>query len=87
MLKMNNLTPQERRETVTNAINDLVEDKIGVYPDEQDEFDADLNLDALDVMEIVLDLEDHFNIGVDGDTVDDIVTISDMIEAILEQVD
>ena len=46
----------------------------------------DLNMDSLDVVELAMDVEDEFNIIIEDELLDSIVTIEDLIKVVEQKV-
>jgi acyl carrier protein len=47
-------------------------------------FREDLGVESLDALELVVALEDHFNIALSTDTHEKIITVKDAVDAVLE---
>ncbi|XP_057519193.1 acyl carrier protein 1, chloroplastic-like [Amaranthus tricolor] len=79
-----------KKETVDKVIA-IVKEKLALAADVEVTAESDftqLGADSLDTVEIVMDLEEQFNINVDEDKAQDITTIqqaADVIESLLEK--
>ena len=49
---------------------------------EDSSFENDLGADSLDVFQIIMGIEDAFDIGIDNDEAEKIVTVGDAVEQI-----
>ncbi|MCT4544210.1 MAG: acyl carrier protein [Vallitalea sp.] len=49
-------------------------------------FVDDLNVDSLDLVQIIMALEEEFDVEIDNDQAENIVTINDALEAINQQI-
>ena len=69
-------------------IKEIIVDKLNIDDDIFIDLDTDLmedlNADSLDAVEIIMDIEDEFDITVDEDDVENIRTIADIINYIEE---
>ncbi|MBC2577120.1 acyl carrier protein [Peptostreptococcus russellii] len=69
-------------------IKEIIVDKLNIDDDSFIDLDTDLmedlNADSLDAVEIIMDIEDEFDITVDEDDVENIRTIADIINYIEE---
>lgn len=69
-------------------IKEIIVDKLNIDDDSFIDLDTDLmedlNADSLDAVEIIMDIEDEFDIEVDEDEVENIRTIADIINYIEE---
>lgn len=69
-------------------IKKIIVDKLNIDDDSFIDLDTDLmedlNADSLDAVEIIMDIEDEFDITVDEDDVENIRTIADIINYIEE---
>lgn len=69
-------------------IKEIIVDKLNIDDDSFIDLDTDLmedlNADSLDAVEIIMDIEDEFDITVDEDDVESIRTIADIINYIEE---
>ena len=69
-------------------IKEIIVDKLNIDDDSIIDLDTDLmedlNADSLDAVEIIMDIEDEFDIEVDEDEVENIRTIADIINYIEE---
>ncbi|KIM06211.1 MAG: acyl carrier protein [Sulfurovum sp. FS08-3] len=68
-------------------IRDVVAEQLNVSPDEVKEessFIEDLNADSLDVVELVMALEEKFEIEIPDDKAESILTVADAMKFIEE---
>ena len=69
-------------------IKEIIVDKLNIDDDSFIDLDTDLmedlNADSLDAVEIIMDIEDEFDVTVDEDDVENIRTIADIINYIEE---
>ncbi len=70
-------------------IRDLVAEKVGVDPEEismETSFADDLEADSITLFELVMAIEDEFDIEVDDESIEKIVTVGDIVNY-LEEMD
>ena len=63
-------------------IRDLVAEKVGVEPDEitmETSFADDLKADSITLFELVMALEDEFEIEIDDESIEQITTVGDIV--------
>ncbi len=63
-------------------IRDLVAEKVGVEPDEitmETSFADDLEADSITLFELVMALEDEFEIEIDDESIEQITTVGDIV--------
>ncbi|MHA6280456.1 acyl carrier protein [Salinimicrobium sp. CAU 1759] len=58
--------------------NDLAYQDFG----EETDFIQDLEINSANLVDIVLDVEDEFNIAIDNDSMDNMLTVNDAVEII-----
>mgnify|MGYP003289053400 CR=1 FL=1 len=66
-------------------VKDMLVEKLGVSPEQvtlESEIIKDLGADSLDVVEMLLSLEDNFNVTVTDEQTDNIKTVKDIVEII-----
>ncbi len=64
-------------------VKELISEQLDVAVDEitmQTRFDEDLNADSFEIMELVVKIEDTFNITVDDETLENIATVGDVVQ-------
>jgi acyl carrier protein len=74
---------------VFERIRDLVAEKVGVDPEEismETSFADDLEADSITLFELVMAIEDEFDIEVDDESIEKIVTVGDIVNY-LEEMD
>jgi acyl carrier protein len=72
-------TPEEQKKTITG----IIVDKLGVSADKvtpEADIVTDLGADSLDQVEIVMAVEDAFNIEISDDDAEKIKTVKDIFE-------
>ncbi len=68
-------------------IRDLVAEKVGVEPDEitmDTSFADDLEADSITLFELVMALEDEFEIEIDDESIKQITTVGDIVNYLEE---
>ena len=66
-------------------IRDIIVEQLGVEPDEvteQSSFIDDLGADSLDIVELIMALEEEFNMEIPDEEAEKISTVGDVIEYI-----
>lgn len=74
---------------VFERIRDLVADKLGVEPDEitmETSFADDLLADSITLFELIMTIEDEFDIEVDDESIEQINTIGDIVNYLEESI-
>jgi acyl carrier protein len=73
-----------KREEVSQKIKDMIKDQLSLGTKEVQEDDTleSLGADSLDRVELVMNLEEHFNVEIDDEKVDEIKTVGQLIEYI-----
>lgn len=72
-------------EELFNSIKQMIVDQLGVDEDtitEDSSFVDDLNADSLDMVELVMAMEQEFDIEIPDDVVEKVVTVKDAVEYI-----
>ena len=72
-------------EELFNSIKRMIVDQLGVDEDtitEDSSFVDDLNADSLDMVELVLAMEQEFDIEIPDDVAEKVVTVKDAVEYI-----
>lgn len=75
-------------EDIREEVYDLVAEHLGVDRDKIEDstsFINDLGADSLDIVELVMDLEEKFDIKIPEDAADKIQTVGDAVAFIAEQ--
>ena len=49
----------------------------------KDDFEDDLKIDSLDIIELVIKIEDQFNVEIDDETATELKTVADVLDFIL----
>ena len=68
-------------------IRELVAEKVGVDPEEismETSFADDLEADSITLFELVMAIEDEFDIEVDDESIEKIVTVGDIVNYLEE---
>ncbi len=71
-------------------IRDLVAEKVGVEPDEitmETSFADDLEADSITLFELVMALEDEFEIEIDDESIEQITTVGDIVNYLEDNTD
>ena len=66
-------------------IRGIIAEKLGIDEEEitmESAFIEDLNADSLDIVELIMALEDEFDMSVDDDALQTIKTVQDLVEYI-----
>jgi acyl carrier protein len=75
------------RDLVLRDVREIVAEKMGMSPDKIRDVDAlveDLGCDSLDIVEISMELEEHFEISIPDDFGERISTIEDVADGVLQ---
>lgn len=70
-------------------IRDLVAEKVGVEPEEitmETSFADDLEADSITLFELVMALEDEFDIEIDDESIEQIKTVGDIVNYLEESI-
>ena len=84
--KGSDLTPQEQEAFV--KLRGIIAEQLGVDEDEvtpDASFVEDLNADSLDLVELIMEIEEKFNVTVPDSVAETIVTVRDAITHILDE--
>lgn len=68
-------------------IKELIAEKVGVDPEEiamETSFADDLDADSITLFELVMAIEDEFDIEVDDESIEKIVTVGDIVRYLEE---
>ncbi len=71
-------------------IRDIVAEKVGVDPEEiamDTSFADDLEADSITLFELVMALEDEFDIEIDDESIEKITTVGDIVNYLEESTD
>lgn len=66
-----------------DKIIQLIADQMNIKPEDikmENEFIKDLKADSLDVVELIMNLEDHFNLQIPDEEAEKLVTVKDVID-------
>jgi acyl carrier protein len=77
------------RQSVENLVKEIVIEQLGVGSDQvtpKAKFVEDLGADSLDAVELVIAFEDNFGIEILDADLDRLMTVSEVIEYIIEKV-
>lgn len=70
---------------VFEKIRKAMAEHLGIGEDEiklESDFQNDLGIDSLEIFEIIVDLEDEFNIEISNEDLENIKTVQDLVEYI-----
>jgi acyl carrier protein len=82
------MEPEERRVSVEEKVIGIVSEQLGVPKEEvarESSFVDDLKADSLDVVELVMEFEDEFEVTIPDDDYEKIKTVGDAIDYIEER--
>jgi len=74
------------RETVVAQVRQIVAEQMGIALEmiqESSHLETDLQFDSLDRVEIVMELEEHFDISVPDEVADEIRTVGDIVDGVM----
>jgi len=77
------------RNEIFNKIKDIVVEELGISPDKVTEdarFIEDLGADSIGVMELVMKMEEEFDLKIPDEDIEKLRTVGDVINYILEKV-
>ena len=75
---------------IFEKVREIVSNILGVDQEEitmESSFMDDLGADSLDVVELIMDLQDEFNIEIPDEEAEKILAVSDVVEYIKEHTD
>ena len=75
------------RDQVLDAVKQIVAEQVGLAPEairEQDRLVADLACDSLDVVEITMEVEEHFDLTVPDEADQATLTVGDIVDGVLQ---
>jgi acyl carrier protein len=78
------------RDRVVEDVKRIVAETMGISPEivrEQSALEADLGADSLDVIEITMEVEEHFDITVPDEVGDRIRTVSEIADGVVQLLD
>ena len=79
----------QRRQEIERRVIELATEQAGVDPatlTRETHFVNDLNFDSLDVMDLVIKLEDEFEISIEDDKVEQLKTVGAVVDYIADHV-
>jgi acyl carrier protein len=76
------LTRHEKTEFVTTAVLALMDNHAPISTADLDDDWSSLDIDPLDMVELVMEIEDHLNISISQDDVDECDTPQQLIELV-----
>jgi len=74
------------RQSVLEDVKQIVAEQMGIALEaiqETSHLDTDLDFDSLDRVEIVMELEEHFDISVPDEVADEVHTIRDIVDGVM----
>ena len=78
---------QVDRNEVLRAVIGIVAEQMGMEPDairESAALEEDLGCDSLDIVEITMEIEEHFDISVPDEAGEDMKTIADVTDGVIQ---
>lgn len=78
------------RDQVLDAVKRIVGEQMGIPPEqirEQDRLDTDLSCDSLDVVDIHMEVEEHFDITVPDEADVQTITVAQIVDGVLQLLD
>ena len=77
-------------ESILEKIKEMLVDQLGLEEDEihpDAEFAADLGADSLDLVELIMSMEEEFDLNIPDEDVEDIVAVKDAVNYIEQHTD
>ncbi len=77
------------KEEILSKVTELLAEQLGTEEDDvslEVEFAADLGADSLDLVELIMSLEEEFDLSIPDEDVEDIVTVGDAVDYISERI-
>ncbi len=74
-------------ENMTERVKELIAEQLGLQPEDikpECSFVDDLGADSLDLVELLMAFSDEFDIEIDDEEAENIVTVADVLEALRE---
>ncbi len=74
---------------ILEKIKEMLVDQLGVEDgeiDEKAEFAADLGADSLDLVELIMSMEEEFDINIPDEDVENIVSVGDAVDYVAENI-
>ena len=78
-------TNAQEKKTVKDTIIHHIAEQLNIKPEDiklENEFIKDLKADSLDIVELVMNLEDHFNLQIPDEEAEKLVTVKNAIDYI-----
>lgn len=72
---------------MTERVKELIAEQLGLQPEDirpECSFVDDLGADSLDLVELLMAFSDEFDIEIDDEEAENIVTVADVLEALRE---
>lgn len=79
-----------KKEEIYERVRGMLVEQLGVGEDEvrlEAEFAADLGADSLDLVELIMSLEEEFELDIPDEDVEDIITVDDAVTYIADHLD
>jgi acyl carrier protein len=77
--------PLERSEAI-NQVREILVEQLGVEADdvqEQARFQEDLNADSLDLVELIMEMEDRFEVKIPDEEAEKITTVGEAVDYVV----
>jgi len=77
------------KDEILAKVRDILVDQLGVDADDvklEASFQDDLNADSLDLVELIMELEDQFNVKISDEEAQTLTTVGDAVDFIAERV-
>jgi acyl carrier protein len=74
------------RQSVLEAVKQIVAEQVGIALEviqETSRLDTDLDFDSLDKIDVVMELEEQFDISVPDEVADEVHTIRDIVDGVM----
>ena len=81
-------TGTQNKKTVQDTVIRHIAEQLNIKPEEvklENEFIKDLKADSLDIVELVMNLEDHFNLQIPDEEAEKLITVKDAIDYVSSQ--
>jgi len=75
------------REDVLQGVRDIVAEQVGIAPDrvlEEHRLAEDLDCDSLTLVEITMEVEEHFDISIPDEQAEQVQTVGHIVDGVLQ---